>query len=58
MSLGFQLASSEDFVSVQIRDEEITLKLTVFIIGTHKDCLKCETGKIAQIDEKIRMYVE
>ena len=47
-----------DFVSVQIRDEEVTLKPTVFIIGTHKDCLKSETGKIAQIDEKIRMYVE
>ena len=47
-----------DFVSVQIRNEEVTLKPTVFIIGTHKDCLKSETEEIAQIDDKIRMYVE
>ena len=47
-----------DFVSVQIRDEEVTLKPTVFIIGTHKDCLKSETEEIAQIDGKIQRYVK
>ena len=47
-----------DFVSVQIRDEEITLKPTVFIIGTHRDCLKSETEEIVQIDEKIQRYVK
>ena len=47
-----------DFVSVQIHDEEITLKPTVFIIGTHKDCLKSETEEIAQIDGKIQRYVK
>jgi hypothetical protein len=47
-----------DFVSVQIRDEEVTLKPTVFIIGTHRDCLKSETEKIGQIDDKIQRYVK
>ena len=47
-----------DFVSVQIRDEVVTLKPRVFIIGTHKDCLMSETEEIAQIDEKIRRYIE
>ena len=47
-----------DFVSVQIHDEEITLKPTIFIIGTHKDCLKSETEEIAQIDGKIQRYIK
>ena len=47
-----------DFVSVQIRNEEVTLKPTVFIIGTHRDCLKSETEEIAQIDDKIQRYVK
>ena len=47
-----------DFVSVQIRDEEITLKPTVFIIGTHRDCLKSETEEIARIDDEIQRYVK
>jgi hypothetical protein len=47
-----------DFVSIQIRDEEVTLKPTIFIIGTHRDCLKSETEKIAQIDDKIQRYVK
>ena len=41
-----------DNVTVQIRDEEVTLKPIVFIIGTHRDYLKSETEKIAQTDGK------
>ena len=47
-----------DFVSVQICDEEVALKPTVFMIGTHRDCLKSETVEIAQIDDKIQRYVK
>ena len=46
-----------DYVSVQIGDEEITLKPTVFFIGTHKDCLKSEFHKIMQIDQNLQRYV-
>ena len=47
-----------DFVSIRIRDEEVTLKPTVFIIGTYKDYLKSEAEKIAQIDDKLQRYVK
>ena len=47
-----------DDVTVQICDKIVTLKPTVFIIGTHRDCLKSETEKIAQIDGKIQRYVK
>ena len=47
-----------DYVSVQIRDEQVTLKPTVFIIGTHRDCLKYETETIAQIDDKLQRHVK
>ena len=47
-----------DYVSVLIGDEEVALKPTVFIIGTHKDCLKSETAKIAQIDDKLQKYLK
>ena len=46
-----------DYVSVQIGSEEVTLKPTVFIVGTHKDCL-LESGKIVQIDQTLQKYVE
>ena len=39
-----------DDVNVEICGKIVTLKPTVFIIGTHRDCLKSETEKIAQID--------
>ena len=47
-----------DYVDIQIGDEEITLKPTVFFIGTHKDCLKSESEEILKIDEKLQRYIE
>ena len=46
-------------VNVEVSGEEITLKPTVFLIGTHKDCLK-STGrqeKIVEIDQKLQRCV-
>jgi hypothetical protein len=45
-------------VNVQIGEEEVTLKPTVFIIGTHKDCLKSETEEIARIDDELQRHVK
>jgi GTPase SAR1 family protein len=39
-------------------DEEVTVRPTVFIVGTHRDCLKPGTEEIAQIDYKIQWYVK
>ena len=47
-----------DYVSVQIGNEEVTLKPTVFFIGTHKDRMKTEPKKVLQIDEKLQRYVK
>ena len=47
-----------DDITVRICDKIVTLTPTVFIIGTHRDCLKSETDKIAQIDGKIQRYVK
>ena len=47
-----------DYVNVQIGDDEVTLKPTVFIIGTHKDCLKSDSEKIIQIDQKLQRCVK
>ena len=47
-----------DYVSVQIGEQEVTLKPTVFIIGTHKDCLKSESKNIAQIDDELQRHVK
>ena len=49
---------SLDYVSVQIGNEEVTLKPTVFFIGTHKDRMKTEPKKVLQIDEKLQRYVK
>jgi hypothetical protein len=49
---------SLDYVTVQIGEEEVTLKPTVFIIGTHKDCLKSETEEIARIDDELQRHVK
>ena len=46
-----------DYITVEMGDTEITLKPTVFIIGTHKDCLNSESEKIRQIDQKLQRYV-
>ena len=46
-----------DYVTVQFRDEQVTLKPTVFIIGTHKDCLT-DSEKIAKIDDELQRYVK
>ena len=48
---------SLDYVSLQIQDEEVTLKPTVFIIGTHKDCVT-DSEKTAQIDDELQRYVK
>ena len=47
-----------DYVNVQIGDDEVTLKPTVFIIGTHKDYLKSDSEKIIQIDQKLQRCVK
>ena len=46
-----------DYVTLQVGEEEVTLKPTVFIIGTHRDCLT-ETDKIAEIDHKLQRYIK
>ena len=47
-----------DYVNVHIGDEEITLKPTVFLIGTHIDCLNSDSEKLLQIDNKLQRYVK
>ena len=49
---------SLDYVNVQIDEEEVPLKPTVFIIGTHKDCLKSVTEEIARIDDELQKHVK
>ena len=49
---------SLDYVNVQIDEEEVPLKPTVFIIGSHKDCLKSETEEIARIDDELQKHVK
>ncbi|MCG8624937.1 MAG: hypothetical protein MJE68_23425, partial [Proteobacteria bacterium] len=48
-----------DCVNVQISGEEVTLKPTVFFIGTHKDCLKSidKQQKIMEIDQTLQRCV-
>ena len=49
---------SLDYVNVLIGEEEVTLKPTVFIIGTHKDYLKSETEKVARIDDELQRHIK
>jgi GTPase SAR1 family protein len=48
-----------DCVSIQISGEEVTLKPTVFLIGTHKDCLKSvdKQQKVMEIDQRLQRCV-
>ena len=48
-----------DCVNIQISGKEVTLKPTVFLIGTHKDCLKSmdKQQKIMEIDQKLQRCV-
>ena len=49
---------SLDYVNIQIDEEEVPLKPIVFIIGTHKDCLKSETEEIAHIDGELQKHIK
>ncbi len=48
-----------DYVNIQISGEEVILKPTIFLIGTHKDCLKSidKQQKIMEIDQKLQRCV-
>lgn len=48
-----------DCVNVQIGGEEVALKPTVFLIGTHKDCLQPmdRQEKIMEIDQRLQRCV-
>ena len=46
-----------NYVTVQVLDEEVTLKPTVFFIGTHKDCLSSDL-EIMQIDQHLQRCVK